>query len=99
MTELLTKKEFKATVQGTRIEDSTKNAAYRVLVEGDSCAEVAKDMGVSRQLIHAAAKKIKKAYDSQVEPEGCRMVKVWLPFDQADKVEARCRKMKILKNS
>lgn len=92
MTELLTDFEFQATVKETRTQGKIKSAAYQVLVMGRKSAHVAKDFGITRQAVSTAVKKIKELYQSQQTPEGCRLVKVWLPYEQADEIEKQCRK-------
>jgi len=68
----------------------TIQMAQAVLVDGKRPADVAREMGESRQLVNAA---IKRVTDIAGKPHGTGLVPVvvWLPADKAAQVEEMAR--------
>lgn len=82
-----TKKEWESYLPALRtFSESTLKASYMVLVEGKSFAEVARDVGTTRQTVHVGVKRtvarLEKNNAAQLVP-----VLVWVTKDQVKKVE------------
>lgn len=58
---LISDADFQAAVKEVknRLKETSITAAYRVLVKGERVADAARDMGVSRQLVHRAAQTVR----------------------------------------
>lgn len=65
-----------------RLSDKGKSAARAILVEGQAIEHIARELGVSRQMVYAWASKIYKVF----EPVGWVTASVTLPPEQMDYV-------------
>jgi len=68
----------------------TLNIARAVLVEGKEPIEVANSLGQSRQLVHAAIKRVTAVLERQ--SDGLVPVMVWLTPDEAEQVKQMAAK-------
>lgn len=91
MTELLTDLEFDSVVEKSRMHVKMKDVAKLVLVGGEKAKHVAETFNISRQAVSAAVIKVRNLYDKQKAPAGCSLVKIWLPNDEVEEAESRCR--------
>ena len=92
----LTKEEFKAAADKTKINKDVRKAAGLVILKGAGITDAARRCnGVTKQSVYSAINKIRKVHGEIRTPEGCRLVKDWLPLSQANAVEKRCRLRKM----
>lgn len=95
MSEKISDDEFHDAIEQTRIKEKVREALFRIMVKGEKISVVAHDMDISRQALYAAKDRVETVIAQQQVPPGCRMVKVWLPYEQADKIEQQCRKRQL----
>jgi hypothetical protein len=85
---LISEADFKAAITESRnrLKETSITAAYRVLVKGERPADAARDMGVSRQLVHRAAQTVRGLHLSRnAYPPDWVEAKVVAPVDALEK--------------
>lgn len=72
------------------LTDSTTETARKVLVEGRSPADVAKEQGCSRQTVHAAVKRVRARLDKH---EAAKLVPIlaWVVEEEAESIKSYIR--------
>lgn len=66
--------------------DSTKQYAFMVLVEGRSVVDVAREVGVSKQTVHIAVKRVIKRLEYNNAPLLVPVL-LWMPADEVERLQ------------
>ncbi|MDR8092963.1 hypothetical protein KPB05_36510 [Burkholderia gladioli] len=93
----ITDAEFKAATerQKTKLGPTSIAAAYSVVVNGERPADVARAMGVSRQLVHRAAKQVRALHlEDKAYPPDWVEARVVAPADMLDRFRDQVERMR-----